>query len=93
MKLIVRLYLILFRLGHVWFFGATAGLARLGRPGGAETRQRPCTVRAGDRCKVRCCEGEVLIALVLVLDIMPLAVIYVVACVYSKWLRVKCLIS
>ena len=47
----------------------------------------------GDGCEVRCCEREVLIALVSVLDIMPLAVIYAVACVYSKWLRVGCLIG
>ena len=47
-------------------------------------RRQPCIVRAGDKCKVRYCKGEVLIALVLVLDIMPLAVIYAVVCVYSK---------
>ena len=70
-----------------------ARLARLGWPRGAETRRRPCTVRAGDGCKVGYCEGEVLIALVLVLNIMPLAVIYVVMCVYSKWLKVKCFIN
>ena len=70
-----------------------ARLARLGWPRGAETRQRPCTVRAGDGYKVRRCKGEVSIALVSVLDIMPLAVIHVVACVYSKWLKVGCLIS
>ena len=56
-------------------------------------RRRPCTVRAGDGCKVGCCEGEVLIALVSVLDVMPLAVIYIVAYMYGKWLRVRCLIS
>ena len=50
-------------------------------------------VRAGDRCKIRHYKGEVSIALVLVLDIMPLAVIYTVACVYSKWLRVGCFIG
>ena len=70
-----------------------AELARLSRPRGAEMRRRPCTVRAGDRCKVGHCEGEVSIALVLVLDVMPLAIIYAVACVYSKWLRVRCLIG
>ena len=70
-----------------------AGLARLGRPGGAEMRRRPCTVRVGDGCEVRCYKGEVLIALVLVLIVMPLAVIYAVACVYSKWLKVRCFIS
>ena len=70
-----------------------ARLARLGRPGGAETRRRPCMVRVGDKCKVRYYKGEVLITLVLVLDIMPLVIIYIVACVYSKWLRVGCFIS
>ena len=83
----------LFRLGYVWFFSAIAGLARLCWPGGAEMRQRPCTVRAGDRCKVKYYKGEVSIALVSVLDIMPLAVIYAVAYMYSKWLRVRCLIG
>ena len=47
----------------------------------------------GDRCKVKHYKGEVLIALVLVLNIMPLAVIYIVACAYSKWFKVGCLIS
>ena len=74
----------LFRLGHVWFSGATAGLARLGWPRGVEMRRRPCIVRAGDRCEVRYCKREVLITLVLVLDIMPLAIIYIVAYMYSK---------
>ena len=41
-------------------------------------------VRAGDGYEVRRCEGEVLIALVLVLDIIPLAIIRAVAYVYSK---------
>ena len=81
------------RLGRVWFSGAIARLARLSWPGGVEMRRRPCTVRAGDRYEVRHCEGEVSIALVLVLDIMPLAIIYIVACVYSKWLKVRCFIS
>ena len=70
-----------------------ARLAWLSWPRGAETRRRPCMVRVGDRYKVRCCEREVSIALVLVLDIMPLAVIYAVTCVYSKWIRVGCFIS
>ena len=70
-----------------------AGLARLSWPRGAEIRRRPCTVHAGDGCEVRHCKGKVLITLVLVLDIMPLAVIYTVTCVYGKWLKVKCLIS
>ena len=46
-------------------------------------------VRAGDRYKVRRYKGEVLIALVSVLDITPLAIIYIVAYIYSKWLRVR----
>ena len=74
----------LFRLGRVLFFSIIAGLARLGWPRGAEMRWRPCTVRVGDRYEVGRYKGEVLIALVLVLDIMPLAVIYIVACTYSK---------
>ena len=52
-------------------------------------RRRPCTVRVGDRCKVRYYKREVLIALVSVLNIMPLAVIYTVIYVYGKWLRVR----
>ena len=56
-------------------------------------RQQPCTVRIGDGCEVRYYKGEVLIALVSVLNIMPLAIIHVVACVYSKWLKVGCFIS
>ena len=74
----------LFRLGHIWFSSTTARLARLGRPRGVEMRRRPCTVRVGDRCEVKCYKREVLITLVLVLDIMPLAIIYVVACIYNK---------
>ena len=70
-----------------------AGLARLSQPRGAETRRRPYMVRAGDRCKVKYCEGEILIALVLILDIMPLAIIHTVICVYSKWLKVRCFIN
>ena len=56
-------------------------------------RRRPCIVRVGDRYKIRYYKGEVLIALVSVLDIMPLTVIYIVIYVYGKWLRVKCFIS
>ena len=70
-----------------------ARLARLSRPRGAEMRRRPCTVRAGDRYKVKYYKGEVLIALVSVLDIMPLAVIYIVAYIYGKWLKVRCFIG
>ena len=44
----------------------------------------PCIVCAGDRYKVRCYKGEVLIALILVLDVMPLAVIYAVTYIYSR---------
>ena len=87
------MYLILSRLRYVWFSSTIAGLARLGWPKGAEIRWWPCTVRAGDRCEVGCYKGEVLIALVLVLDVMPLAIIYAVACVYSRWLKVRYLIS
>ena len=47
----------------------------------------------GDRYKVKHYKGKVLITLVLVLNIMPLAVIYIVAYMYSKWLRVRCFIS
>ena len=50
-------------------------------------------VRAGDRYKVKHYKGEVLIALVLVLNIMPLAIIYIVMYMYSKWLKVRCFIS
>ena len=50
-------------------------------------------VRVGDRYEVRHYKGEVLIALVSVLDIMPLAIIYIIAYAYSKWLKVRCLIS
>ena len=83
----------LFRLKHVWFFGAIARLARLSWSRGAETRRRPYIVRAEDRYKVRHYKGEVLITLVSILDVMPLAIIYIVACVYSKWLKVECFIS
>ena len=72
------------RLGRVWFFNTIARLARLSRPRGAEMRQWPCTVHAGDGCEVRHCKGEILIALVSVLDITPLAIIYAVAYIYSK---------
>ena len=70
-----------------------AGLARLNWPRGAEMRRQPCTVRVGDRYKVKYYKREVLIALISVLNIMPLAVIYIVAYMYSKWLKVKCLIN
>jgi hypothetical protein len=72
------------RLGHIWFFGAIAGLARLSQSKGAEIRRWPCIVHAGDEYEVKCCEGEVLIALVLVLDVMLLAIIYAVAYVYGR---------
>jgi len=72
------------RLGRIWFSSATAGLARLGRPRGAETRRRPCTVRVGDGYKVGRYGGEVLIALVLVLAVTSLAVIHAVVYTYGK---------
>ena len=50
-------------------------------------------VHAGDRYEVRYYKGEVLITLVLVLDIMPLAIIYAVIYIYDKWFRVKYLIN
>ena len=87
------MYLILFRLKHIWFSSTIARLARLSRPRGAEMRRWPCTVRVGDRCEVKRYKGEVLITLVSVLDIMPLAIIYMVAYMYSKWLKIKCLIG
>jgi len=77
-------HLILSRLGRIWFSSAIARLARLGRPKGAETRRQPCTVRIGDRYEVGRYRGEVLIALVSVLAITSLAIIYAVACTYSK---------
>ena len=70
-----------------------ARLARLSWPRGAEIRWRPYMVRVGDRCEVKYYKGEVLIALVLVLNIMPLAIIYIVTCIYGKWLKVKCFIN
>ena len=50
-------------------------------------------IYVGDRYKVKCYKGEVLIALVLVLNVIPLAIIYIVACAYSKWFKIRCLIS
>ena len=87
------MHLISFKLKHVWFSSTTARLTQLSWPRGAETRQRPYIVHAGDGYKVRYCKGEVLIALVLVLDIMPLAIIYMVAYIYGKWLKVRCFIN
>ena len=70
-----------------------AGLVRLSWPRGAEIRRQPCTVCIGDGYEVKYYKGEVLIALVSVLNIMPLAVIYIVMYMYSKWLRVRCFIN
>ena len=56
-------------------------------------RRWPCIVYIGDRCEVKYYKREVLIALISVLDIMPLAIIYIVIYIYGKWLRVGCLIS
>ena len=81
------------RLGHIWFSSIIAKLVRLSRPRGAEIKQQPYTVCAGNRCKVRYYKEKVSIALVLVLDIMPLAIIHAVTYIYSKWLKVRCLIS
>ena len=50
-------------------------------------------VHVGDKCEVRYYKREVLIALVLVLDVMPLAIIYAVIYIYSKWLRVRYFIN
>ena len=50
-------------------------------------------VRVGDRYRVRYYKREVSITLVSVLDIMPLAVIYIIAYIYSRWLKVKCFIN
>jgi hypothetical protein len=72
------------RLGRVWFSSTTARLVRLSQPRGAEIRQWPCTVHAGDGYEVGRYKGEVSIALVLVLNIMPLAVIYAVIYIYSR---------
>jgi len=77
-------HLISSRLGRIWFSSATARLARLSWPGGAEIRRRPYTVRVGDRYKVGRYRGKVLIALVSVLAITSLAVIHVVVYTYSK---------
>ena len=74
----------LFRLGRVWFFNTITRLARLGRLRGAEMKWRPYTVRVGDGCEVRYYKKEVLITLILVLNIIPLAIIHVVAYIYSK---------
>ena len=71
-------------LGRVLFSSTTARLARLSWPRRAEIKRRPYIVRAGDRYKVRRYKGEVLITLVSVLDIIPLAIIYIVAYTYSK---------
>jgi len=72
------------RLRRVWFSGTIARLAWLSQPRGTETRRQPCIVRAGDRYKVRHYRGEVLIALVSVLAIIPLAVIRAVVYIYSN---------
>jgi hypothetical protein len=72
------------KLGCIWFFSAIARLAQLSWPKGVEMRRRPCIIRAEDRCEVRHYKGEVSIALVSVLDVMPLAIIYIVMCIYSK---------
>ena len=47
----------------------------------------------GDKYEVRRYKKKVLIALVLILNIIPLAVIYMVACIYGKWLKIKYFIN
>jgi hypothetical protein len=74
----------LFKLGHVLFSSAIARLVRLSWPKGAEMRRRPCIVHAGDKYKVKHYKREVSIALVLVLDIVPLAVICMVIYIYNR---------
>ena len=66
---------------------------QLNQPKGVKIRQQPCTVYIGDGYKVKYYKGEVSIALVSVLNIMPLAIIYMVAYAYSRWLKVRYLIS
>jgi hypothetical protein len=61
-----------------------ARLVQLSQPKGAEMRWWPCIVYIGNRCEVRRYKGEISITLILVLNIMPLAVIYTVAYTYSK---------
>ena len=87
------MHLILFKLGHIWFFNTITRLAQLSRPKGAEIRWRPYIVHIGDGCEVRYYKGKVSITLVSVLNVMPLAVIYAVIYVYGKWLKVRCFIS
>jgi hypothetical protein len=72
------------KLGRVWFFSTIARLTQLSWPREAKIRQWPYIVRTGDGCEVRCYKGEVSITLVLVLDVIPLAIIYVVICAYSR---------
>jgi hypothetical protein len=73
----------LFRLGRVWFFSTIAKLIQFSQPRGVEMRWRPYIAHAGDRCEVRRYKGEVSITLISVLDIMPLAVIYVVVYIWQ----------
>ena len=84
MKLTAQAYLILFKLGHIWFSSATVGLVQLSQPKGAETKWQPCTVHAEDRCEVGHCKKKVLIALILVLAVIFLTVIYAVTYAYGK---------
>jgi hypothetical protein len=61
-----------------------ARLMQFSQPKGAEIRRWPCMVYTGDEYKIKHYKGEVLIALVSVLNITPLAVIYMVIYTYSK---------
>ena len=87
------MYLILFKLGRVWFSNTITRLIQLYQPREVETRRQPYIIYIGDRCEVRHYKREVLIALVSVLDIIPLAIIYIVVYIYGKWLKVKCFIN
>ena len=80
-------------MGHIWFSSTITRLARLSRPRGAEIRQQPYIIRAGDGYKIRRYKRKVSITLVLVLNVTPLAIIHTVAYIYSKWLKVRCLIG
>ena len=89
----VEIYRILSRLGRVWSSSTITRLMRFSQPKGAEIRRRPYTVYIGDGYKIRHYRGEVLITLVLTLAVKPLAVIYIVIYIYSKYLKVKYFIS
>jgi len=76
-------HLILSRLGRIWLSSATARLAQLSRPRGAEIRQQPYTVRAGDGCKVGRYSGVVSIIRVLIVLWPVLTITRAIVCVYG----------